>query len=98
MQKLSCLLRNDCVIPLTKVCFEHLLLYLITQKAQRTYSRVLEGADVGALWSYVAEETVVPGETIGQATNILPHDDAENRTWVAAMTSESFIPCTIQVL
>ena len=26
-----------------------------TQKAKRTYWRVLEGADVGALWSYVVE-------------------------------------------
>ena len=32
----------------------------ITQKAQRTYRRVLEGADVGVLWSYVVEETEEP--------------------------------------
>ena len=29
----------------------------ITQKAQRTYRRVLKGADVGLLWSYMVEET-----------------------------------------
>ena len=34
----------------------------ITQKAQRTYKRVLEGADVDVLWSYVVEETGEPGE------------------------------------
>ena len=34
----------------------------ITQKAQRTYRRVLEGADVGVLWSSVVEETAEPGE------------------------------------
>ena len=34
-------------------------LTLNTQKAQRTYRHVLEGADVGVLWSYVVEE---PGE------------------------------------
>ena len=34
----------------------------ITQKAQRTYKRVLEDADVGVLWSYVVEETGEPGE------------------------------------
>ena len=34
----------------------------IRQKAQRTYKRVLEGADVGYLRSYVVEETGEPGE------------------------------------
>ena len=33
----------------------------ITRKAQRTYIRVLEGADVGVLWSYLVEETGEPG-------------------------------------
>ena len=37
-------------------------LTLITQKAQRTYKRVLEGTDVGVLWSYMVEETGEPGE------------------------------------
>ena len=37
-------------------------LTLITQKAQRTYKCILEGADVGVLWSYVVEETGEPGE------------------------------------
>ena len=39
------------------------IIYLlsITQKAQRTYRRVLEGADVGVLCSYVVEETGEPG-------------------------------------
>ena len=32
------------------------------QKAQRTYICILEGADVGVLWSYVVEETGEPGE------------------------------------
>ena len=33
----------------------------ITQKAHRTYKRVLQGADVGILWSNVVEETVERG-------------------------------------
>ena len=37
-------------------------LILITQKAQNTYRHVLEGADVGVLWSYVVEKTGEPGE------------------------------------
>ena len=34
----------------------------ITQKAHWTYIRVLEGADVGVMWSNVVEETGEPGE------------------------------------
>ena len=34
----------------------------IIQKAQRTYRHVLEGTDVGVLWSYVMEETGEHGE------------------------------------
>ena len=34
---------------------KHYYLTSITQKAQRTYKRVLEGADVGVLWSYMVE-------------------------------------------
>ena len=38
-----------------------LIYFTIPQKAPRTYRRVLEGAEVGFLWSYVMEETVVHG-------------------------------------
>ena len=34
----------------------------ITQKAQKTYRRVFEGADVGVLWSYMVEETRTRGK------------------------------------
>ena len=47
-------IRNDCL--------NTIYLTSNTQKAQRTYRRVLEGADVGVLWSYVVEETGEPGE------------------------------------
>ena len=47
---------------LTHMFKKTIYLTSITQKAQRTYRRVLEGADVGVLWSYVVEETGEPGE------------------------------------
>ena len=33
----------------------------ITEKAHITYRRILEGAGVGIMWSYVMVETEVPG-------------------------------------
>ena len=44
----------------------------ITQKDQRTYRRVLEGADVGVLWRRKPED---PGKTndLGRATITRPH-------------------------
>ena len=40
-------------------CLNTIYLTSITQKAHK---RVLEGADVGILWSYMVEETGEPGE------------------------------------
>ena len=34
----------------------------ITQRAKKTFTRILKGADVDILWSYVVEETGEPGE------------------------------------
>ena len=34
---------------------------LITQKAYGTYNQVLRGAAIDVLWSYVVEETGIPG-------------------------------------
>ena len=42
---------------------KHYLFYFdYTKKSHRTYTRVLEGANVGVLWHYVVEETDLPGE------------------------------------
>ena len=64
----------------------------ITQKAHRTYQCILEGADVGVLWSYVVEETGAPrgNHAFGEVTTALPHADARDRTQAAAVTSEGF--------
>ena len=40
----------------------------ITQRAQRTYRRSLEGANVCVLWSHVMEETGEPEENKGTST------------------------------
>ena len=60
-----------------------ILITSITQKAHRTYKRILEGADVGILWSYVVEET---GENtdLGRATITLPHADGGDQIRAAA--------------
>ena len=47
---------------LYKKSLKAIYLTSITQKPHRTYKRVLEGADVGVLWSYMVEETGEPGE------------------------------------
>ena len=76
---------------------ETVYLTLIIQKAQRTYKRVLEGADVSVLWSYVVEETGEPGKTtdLGRATITLPHADTGIRSRVAAVASECVNHCAI---
>ena len=78
--------------------FKHYFLTLITQKAQRTYRRVLEGAVVGVLWSYVVKETGEPRENhdIGRGNTALPHADTGIRSRVAAVASECVNHCTIQ--
>ena len=63
----------------------------ITQKAHRTYKRVLEGVNVGILWSYVVEETGVPGG------NHRPwagdhYQDAGNRYRAATVASKNVTP------
>ena len=66
----------------------------ISQKAQRTSIRVLEGADVGVLWSYVVEETGLHGGKHRPWTgdHYLPHADTGNWTRAAVVTSEGFTP------
>ena len=51
-------------------------LHSITQKAQRTYIHVLEGADVCVLWSYVVEETGEPGDGRPLPCHICRHRDS----------------------
>ena len=81
---------------LSRINFKHyLFLFDYTQKAQRTFRRVLEGTDVGVLLSYVVEETGEPGETtdLGRATTTLPHAGTGIRSCVAAVASECFNHC-----
>ena len=53
------------------------MLPIWSEKANETHRRVLEGADVGVLESYMAKETREPGETygLGRATTALSHAD-----------------------
>ena len=73
----------------------------ITQKAKRTYTciYILLGADVGVLWSYMVEETRGPGKTndLRRVTTTLPHADSQIRSRFAAVASECFSHCTIQI-
>ena len=91
-QPLPLLTRNKSNPKLQTRSQLHTLIYLtsITQKAHRTYKRVLEGADVGVLWPYVWKKLEHLEETthIGRATTTLLHADSR----AEAVTSDGFTP------
>ena len=70
----------------------------ITQKAQRTYIRVLEGTDVGEFCGHTWWKPENLGKTtdLGRATTTLPHADTGIRSRVAAVASECANHCAIQ--
>ena len=71
-----------------------------TQKAHVTYVHVLEGADVGILWSYVVEETGVPGGNHRHwADGHYPATSKRRKSNQGRSGGKRrFYPCTIQAL